>query len=130
MITSILVDSNFYIDRSRQGLDPFLDLAHANADWEITTCGMVLVEVLRGVKHPRVLERFATAFSVMQFIPSTSTVWEHAWRLAWEMDRAGKVIPGQDLVIAAHALYAGAAVLTADHHFDHIPGLVVLHQLN
>jgi predicted nucleic acid-binding protein len=65
----------------------------------------------------------------MMFIPSTSTVWERAWRLGWEMDRAGRVIPGQDLVIAAHALYAGAAVLTADHHFHQIPGLVVLDQL-
>jgi predicted nucleic acid-binding protein len=130
MSTSILVDSNFYIDRARQGLDPFADLAQANPDWEITTCGMVMVEVLRGVRHPRALERFATAFSVMVCVPSTGTVWERAWRLAWEMDRAGKVIPGQDLVIAAHALYAGAAVLSADHHFRQIPGLEVLNRLD
>jgi predicted nucleic acid-binding protein len=66
----------------------------------------------------------------MLFIPSSSTVWERAWRLAWEMDRSGNVIPGQDVVIAAHALHAGAAVLTADHHFHLVPGLVVMSRLD
>jgi predicted nucleic acid-binding protein len=129
MSAKILVDSNFYIDRARLGADPFAELAQADPDWDIMTCGMVTVEVLRGVKHPRVLERFTTAFSVMLFIASTSQVWERAWRLGWEMDRVGRVIPGPDLVIAAHALSAGAIVLTADHHFRQIPGLVVLNRL-
>jgi predicted nucleic acid-binding protein len=129
MSASILVDSNFYIDRARQGVDPFAELAQADPDWEITTCGMVMVEVLRGVKHPPTFARFAAAFSVMLFIPSSSQVWERAWRLGWDLDRAGRVLPGPDLVIAAHALYADAAVLTADHHFRQIPGLAVLNRL-
>ncbi len=129
MSARILVDSNFYIDRARQGEYPFAELAQSDPDWEIMTCGMVTVEVLRGIKHPRALERFATAFSVTLFIASTSLVWERAWRLGWDMDRAGKVIPGPDLVIAAHALSVGAAVLTADHHFRQIPGLAVLNRL-
>jgi predicted nucleic acid-binding protein len=129
MSVNVLVDSNFYIDRSRQGIDPFAELASANSDWEIVTCGMIMVEVLRGVRHPRALERFATAFSVMICIPSSSGIWERAWRLGWEMDRRGKIIPGQDLVIAAHALQIDAAVLTADHHFLQVPGLRVLNHL-
>jgi predicted nucleic acid-binding protein len=120
-----LVDSNFYIDRANRGLDPFAELAKSDPDWEIATCGMVMVEVLRGVKHPKALERFVAAFAVMVFIPTINPVWEKTWRLAWDMDRAGHVIPGQDLVIAAHALYADAVVLTADKHFGFVPDLEV-----
>jgi len=126
----VLVDSNFYIDRANRGLDPFVELAKIDSEWEIATCGMVMIEVLRGVKHPKALERFVAAFAVMLFIPSINIVWEKAWRLAWEMDRAGHVIPGQDLVIAAHALYADAAVLTADKHFGFVPKLSVLNRLD
>ena len=129
MTGCVLVDSNFYIDRANRGLDPFAELAAIDPELEIATCGMVMVEVLRGVKHPRALERFVAAFAVMVFIPSSNAVWEQAWRLAWEMDRAGHVIPGQDLVIAAHALHVGAIVLTADKHFRHVPNLTVRSQL-
>jgi len=130
MIAGVLVDSNFYIDRARRGMDPFVELAQASTDWEIVTCGMVMLEVLRGVRQPRALERFSAAFSVMINIPTSSTVWERAWRLGWEMDRKGKIIPGQDLVIAAHALHADAAILTADGHFHQVPGLKVLNRLD
>ncbi len=129
MITSVLVDSNFYIDRARQGIDPFAELEAANSDWEMITCGMVMVEVLRGVKQARARERFTAAFSVMLYVPSNNTVWDRTWRLGWEMDRLGHVIPGADLVIAAHALQVGAAVLTADHHFHLVPRLKVLERL-
>jgi predicted nucleic acid-binding protein len=130
MISRVVIDSNFYISHARQGRDPFAQLAAAGDEWEIATCGMITFEVLRGVKHPAALERFAEAFSVMVFIPTSNQVWDRAWRLAWEMDRAGLVIPAQDLVIAAHALYAEAAVLTADHHFHQVPGLQVFDRLS
>lgn len=130
MITSVLVDSNYYIDRARQGIDPFAELEGANPDFEVTTCGMVMVEVLRGVKQMRALERFAAAFAVMLYIPSNNAVWDRAWQLGWEMDRRGRVIPGADLVIAAHALQVGAAILTADQHFHFVPKLQVLDRLS
>ena len=129
MIANVLVDSNFYIDRARQGIDPFAELDAADQDWDVATCGMVMVEVLRGVKHPHALKRFREAYEVMIFIPSNNAVWERAWRLAWDLDRKGLVIPGQDIVIAAHALHVGAAILTADHHFKQIPELTVLNRL-
>jgi predicted nucleic acid-binding protein len=121
----VLIDSNFYIDRANRGLDPFAELAKIDPEWEIATCGMVMIEVLRGVKHPKALERFAAAFAEMFFIPTINPVWDLAWRLAWEMDQSGHSIPAQDLVIAAHALYADAIILTTDKNFLLVPDLTV-----
>jgi predicted nucleic acid-binding protein len=129
MAAAVLPDSNFYISRARAGADPFLEL-HAHADdWEFATCGMVLVEVCRGRRDPNVLRRFQEQFSIMLFIATGNSVWEEAARLAWTLDRKGVVLPAPDLLIAACALQANAAVLTTDLHFKQIPGLRVLTRL-
>ncbi len=45
------------------------------------------------------------------------------------LERKGTPIPAADLLIAAHALQAGAAVLTLDNDFRRVPGLTVLDPL-
>lgn len=129
MANLVLPDSNFYINCARAGLDPFVELgAHAD-EWEFATCGMVVLEVVRGRSNPTVLRRFRERFAIMSFIPAGNSVWEQAAQLAWSLDRRGIVLPAPDLLIAACALQARAAVLTADAHFAEIPGLRVLAKL-
>ncbi len=126
----VLPDSNFYINRARSGLDPFVELA-AHADrWEFATCGMVVIEVCRGRSNPTLLQRFRERFAIMPFIATGTSVWEQAAQLAWSLDRRGVVLPAPDLIIAACALQTKAAVLTADAHFQQIPGLTVLDTLS
>jgi predicted nucleic acid-binding protein len=45
------------------------------------------------------------------------------------MERRGQTIPSPDLVIACCAQRLGAAVLTLDQHFTHIPKLKVYRSL-
>lgn len=131
MANLILPDSNVYIGAIRAGRDPFREFAAGidDRDWEFATCGMVTLEVCRGLRDPNVLRRFRERFAVMIFIPTTSQIWERAAQLAWSLDRQGRVLPAPDLLIAAHALQTDAAVLTADAHFQSIPGLRVLDRL-
>ena len=86
---------------------------------------MVQLEVLRGVKPLRLQVRLRQFFGVMLFVPVDKKLWRAATRLAWDLDRQGKVIPGADAVIAARALQLGADIVTADGHFEAIPGLRV-----
>lgn len=51
----VLVDSNVYIDLLRQRLDPALKLTRRVSQLDLATCGMVRVEVLRGIKIEKVL---------------------------------------------------------------------------
>lgn len=129
MASLVLPDSSYFITCAREGVDPFQELrAHAD-EWEFATCGLVLMEVCRGRREPSVYQRFRDRFSVMIFIPATSSTWERATQLAWSLDRHGIVIPATDLLIATCALQTGAAVLTRDAHFRMIPGLEVLDHL-
>jgi len=129
MANLILPDSSFYIRSTRAGLDPFVELdAHAT-EWEFATCGMVVLEFCRGVRPPNQLVLFRERFAVMLYIPTTNSTWDRATQLAWSLDRQGTILPAQDILIAAHALQADATVLTADAHFQSIPGLRVLDRL-
>lgn len=126
MAGAVLVDSSWFITLQRRGEDPFLALgAHADGH-EFLTCGMVSMEVLRGIHAPRAALRYREALGVMVCIPTTSRVWDRATQIALAIDRKGTPIPPQDALIAAHAMQADAAVLTLDLHFQQIPGLNVL----
>lgn len=132
MANLILPDSNIYIGAARAGRDPFREFAAGivDRDWEFATCGMIVLEVCRGQRDPNLLARYRERFDVMIFLPTTQQIWARAAQLAWSLDRQGQVLPAQDILIAAHALQANAAVLTADAHFHHIPGLRVLDRLD
>ena len=126
MVELALPDSNFYISRARAGIDPFVELAAHADQWEFATCGMVVLEVCRGRRDPSLLKRFQAHFGIMLHIAAGNSVWVRAGQLAWALQRKGILLPAPDLLIAACALQAKAAVLTADAHFQEIPGLRVI----
>jgi len=125
----ILPDSNVYIDTLRAGIDPFQHFGQFFDQWEFATCGMVMLEVCRGLREPNQLQRVRERFGVMIFLPTPNPIWERATQLGWSLDRQGRVIPAQDILIAATALQAGAIILTRDAHFRNIPGLEVIDHL-
>lgn len=130
MAGNILVDSTFFIDRLRASGDPFEELNARALDYNFLTCGVVVAEVLRGMKIKNTHQRFATLFSCMIYVPTPNRIWERVTDLAWELDRVGRGMQITDLVIAACALDADAAVLTADSDFARVPGLRVLRRLD
>lgn len=126
----VLPDSHFYIGALQAGRDPFRQFAESSEEREFVTCGVVMLEVTRGIREPNVLRHFRERFAVMLCQPTTNQIWDRAARLAWSLDRQGVVLPVRDLLIATCALHLNAAVLTADAHFRHVPGLRVLGSLN
>ncbi len=124
MASAALVDSNVFIALTRRREDSSRWLGSRFED--IYTCGMVRLEVLRGMKNPRERDAMAAFFNVLCNVPTDNNLWEQAAELGWELDRRGLIIPGPDILIAACALRAGVPVMTADKHFDDIPGLLVI----
>jgi predicted nucleic acid-binding protein len=129
MANAVLVDSSFYIGRQRSGRDPFDELAAAGAAWDVTTCGMVMLEVLRGARVPRLSEHYRAAFATMVCVPTTHSTWMRAMDLLVALDARGQPIPPQDAIIAACAFSIQAPVLSFDGHLASIPDLVVLDSL-
>ena len=65
MASLILPDSNIFIGALRAGTDPFQQFAPEIDEREFGTCGMVVMEVCRGVRDPNLLRRIKERFSVM-----------------------------------------------------------------
>lgn len=125
----IFPDSSFYIRVLRANGNPFERLLASKGEHEFLTCGMVVMEVCRGIVNPKLLSAMSAKFSVMNNVPTTTHIWESATQLAWSLDRQGIVLPAPDLIIAASALHADATVLTHDAHFRSVPGLSVIDTL-
>jgi len=126
MASNILVDSNVFIGLLRTGQDPAQVLRNWTGKRDLATCGMVRLEVLRGIHSPKLFSRVSTFMDVMVEVPTDPDLWTEATDLAWKLNRKGWVIPATDLVIAACALRIHAVVLTSDAHFQQIAGLRVL----
>jgi predicted nucleic acid-binding protein len=126
MAAEILVDSNVYIDLMKRRLDPIRVLGEWVGTSDLVTCGMVRLEVLRGLKIPKAFQRISSFMDIMINVRTDAAFWPEATDLAWELDRQGKVLPGTDIVIAACAMRISAAVLTSDAHFGLIDGLRVI----
>lgn len=126
MESDVLVDSNVFIDLLVRGRDPVRCLVEWAGDRNLATCGMVRLEVLRGIISPKSHRKTSAFMDVMVNIPASNSLWNEAADLAWKLDRKGIVIPGTDVLIAASALRLGAAVMTSDAHFSRIEGLKVI----
>ena len=127
MFASVLVDSNIFIGLLHRKLDPVVELGGWIGDGDLATCGMIRLEVERGLRSSRLKKHISGLLDVMIYGHSSTKTWQRASQLAWELDRTGRTLPATDLLIATIALEMGASVLTADRHFSHIPGLSVLH---
>ena len=122
----ILVDSNVYIDLLRVGRDPATEIGALCNEWDLVTCGMIKLEVLRAVHTKKGNAKLSKFFAIQRFVISDNRLWDESIELARSLAQQGVTLPGPDLVIAASAFRVGAAVLTADKHFSLIPNLHVI----
>ena len=126
----VLADSSYYIHLLREGRDPFRALALASATRDLAICGVVRVEVGRAVRPVERLRKFQAAWNVMINVQTDNRLWEDVEATAWGLDRKGIILPLPDLIIACCAKRIGAVVLTFDGHFQKIPGVRAVNQLD
>ena len=123
-MSPVLVDSSWYIRTARDGKNPLRELLPIAKVRDLVTCNIVRAEVSRGLREPELLKRFQERWDVMLHVPSDPRLWADVERTAWQLDRAGIILPLTDIIIGCCARRIGAVVLTHDKHFDEIPGIV------
>lgn len=129
-VSPVLADSSYYIRLMREGRDPLRALALAAATRDVAICGIVRVEVGRALRPVERWKKFQTAWNVMLNVPTDNRLWEEVEAVAWQLDRSGVILPLPDLVIACCAKRIDAVVLTFDEHFQKIPGVRAVSQLD
>ena len=122
----LLIDSTIYIDWFRRRIEPREIIEPWIRARTLAICGVIRMEVIRGVIHALQKARVAELFDALEEIPTDLALLDAAAELAWTLDRKGVVLPLSDIVIAACARRGGATLVTSDFHFSKIPGLNTL----
>jgi predicted nucleic acid-binding protein len=123
----ILPDTCAWIDFFRGRQTPLAEaLGDSLTRVEVVTCGVVLYELLQGIKNQSEEVLVQNAFQALSHLEMTRDLWISAGRLSAKLRRDGHTLPFSDIVIAAVALDSGSAILTIDRHFEAVPGLVIV----
>ncbi len=122
----VLVDTGAWIEYFRVGetaVSRTLDgLLRGERVW---TCGPVLLELLQGVRSEGDRAAVMGALGSLEYLELGPQIWVRAAGLASALRGRGRQVPHSDLLIAALALEHKLHVLTADRHFEEIPGLAL-----
>ena len=81
----VLVDSCIYITLSKRGFDPAVEIMERLELEDIVTCGMVRLEVIRGIALPKARAYVESFFDVMQNVITDNQLWEEACELGWHV---------------------------------------------
>jgi predicted nucleic acid-binding protein len=120
----ILPDTCAWIDFFKGNQTPLADsLAQALLQNEVVTCGVVLCELLQGVKKPAEEQLVLNALQALPHLEMTRELWVSAGQLSATLRKGGYTLPLSDIMIATLAMKHICAVMTADRHFSEIPGL-------
>ena len=121
--SGILADTSVWIEffKQRSGTGDALEaLILENSVW---TCGVVLFELVQGVKSDAEKTQILTTISHLKYAEMSRSLWQKAGDLSSALRKKGLTIPLSDIFIAAIAIEHNLAVFTLDGHFADIPGI-------
>jgi predicted nucleic acid-binding protein len=82
--------------------------------------GVVIAELLQGVKHEKENQRLRVLLSSIHYLQTEDSDWMNAGKLAAQLRAKGLTLPLTDVLIATVAQRNQVSVLTIDKHFHHL----------
>lgn len=114
--TSIWID--FFADQNTKGT---LALIKAIDNEDLATCGVVIAEVLQGVKEDKMFNKIKSILLDLIILPMTDSIYINAAQIYRTCRRKGITIRNSiDCMIAATCIEHSSFILHSDRDFDHI----------
>ncbi len=127
MQTRLLPDTCVWIDFLKNRQTALTQqLEQALLQEEVCTCGVVLYELMQGIKNPAEELQVLAAFDALVMLELTTKTWTAAARLSSSLRKQGITLPLSDILIAAVATENNLTIMTADMHFRQIPDLSLI----
>ncbi len=117
--TSVWIE--FFKEHSETG-DALEALILENSIW---LCGIVLFELVQGVKSDAEKTKIQAILSPLEYAEMSRSLWQKAGDLSSSLRKKGLMIPLSDIFIAAVAIEHNFQVFTLDGHFEQIPGVKI-----
>jgi len=114
---AIMIDSTQWISWIRKKIDPRPMLNPWLVRNSCFTCGIINLEVLRGIIQENQKNKFSNFFKLLYFIDIDKSMWDKASETAWELDRKGHILPLTDILIAQCCMNNNIWLVSQDKHF-------------
>ena len=98
-------------------------LEHQLLQGEVVTCGVILYELIRGIKSSKEELLVLNALQAVTHLEMSAGLWIKAGQLSAKLRKSGHTLPLSDLIIATLAIEHELSILTVDSHFSAIAGL-------
>jgi predicted nucleic acid-binding protein len=121
----ILADTCIWIEFFRPESAIGTSLAELLKQGLIASCGIVLFELLQGIRSEPEKGVIQNTLSGLPYFEMTTDLWEKAAGLATQVKRRGLNLPLSDIFIAAIAIEHKLPIFTLDKHFEQIPGVQI-----
>ena len=120
----VLPDTSIWIAYLRAGGEDITrELTVTLERREVLACGPVVAELVAGAR-PGDRSTLLESLAGLPWAELDHQAWQSVGLLAAELRDRGQVIPLTDLEIAVAAHASGAALWTADHHFERLAPLL------
>jgi len=122
MNPQVLIDTSIWVEYFR-GKDQELveSVKHLIRTRRATLCGIVLSEILAGVKAKKSRDTLKQTLDALEYAEVSRDTWILAGELSSNLKHQGLSVPLTDLILAALALENGSELFTMDSHFERIP---------
>jgi len=117
-MADVIIDTSAWIRFFRYGSDEVSQFVAelVRKDQAVMT-GVVLTELLQGIKTDKERQHLSALFSSLPFIETVREDWQSAGEDLQALRRRGITVPVTDAIIATVAHRRGLSVLTTDPHF-------------
>jgi tRNA(fMet)-specific endonuclease VapC len=117
-LDKVLVDTSAWIEFFHR-IEPCHSIVLQLMSQErICTMGIIVAELMQGVKSEKELEVLRDFVYVFPFLSDSRESWQAAGELSFRLRRNGKAIGLADCYIAIVARMEGVSILSLDHHFE------------
>ena len=123
MKDKILADTSVWIEFFKKDSEIGDKLSSLLAEGSVTICGIVIFELLQGIKSDKEKSIILNAISELPYIEMNKALWEKSATLSSTLRKKGIVIPLSDILIAAISLEYDLSIFTLDKHFENIPNI-------
>jgi hypothetical protein len=121
---SVIIDTSVWVDYLRgarnartDAVDRLLEVGRA------AVCGVIEGELVAGLRNRTEREELVSLLEGCDYLEVSRADWRRAGELARQLRDRGRTLPLSDLIVAALTIGRDCALLTADSHFTHIPGV-------
>lgn len=113
-----LVDTTVWVKFLR-GIEPSLKekLSSLVLEGKAFTTEIIIMEILRGAKSDKEYNSLYEDLTALPQLSLDSHVWEIAWKVGYNLRKAGVNVPMTDILIASIAVRHKAILMHSDKHF-------------